>query len=278
MTATYTEIFLASCILILPFLYESSHAFRYHLKFFLYYAIVMINSIILIPVYFFKPGDVKNLLIASDFCRGITNILGLRWTLRGKENLEKEQACIVIANHQSSLDILGMFNFWRVMGKCTVIAKKELLYTGPFGLAAYLCGLIFIPRVHSERAKSIMNEAANKIKTDKVKLWVFPEGTRRNDGQIHPFKKGAFHMAISNKLPIVPVVFSRYYFLDKHHKRFDHGKVVVTALPQIETKELTMDNLEELMERVRNVMQETFNETSKEIIDGYAPLSSQKIT
>ncbi|CAG9856602.1 unnamed protein product [Phyllotreta striolata] len=278
MTATYTEIILASCILILPFLYESSHAFRYHLKFFLYYAIVMINSVILIPVYLFKPGNVKNLLIASDFCRGITNLVGLRWTLRGKEHLEKEQACIVIANHQSSLDVLGMFNFWRVMDKCTVIAKKELLYAGPFGLAAYLCGLIFIPRVQAERAKAIMNEAANKIKIDKVKLWVFPEGTRRNDGKIHPFKKGAFHMAISNNLPIVPVVFSRYYFLDKSVKRFDHGKVTVTALPQIETKDLTMDNLEELMERVRSVMQETFNETSREIIEDFAPVSSHKLT
>lgn len=57
-----------------------------------------------------------------------------------------------------------------------------------------------------------------------IKLWVFPEGTRRNTGQIHPFKKGAFHIAIASKLPILPVVFSQYYFLDKANKRFDHGK------------------------------------------------------
>ncbi|XP_028139213.2 1-acyl-sn-glycerol-3-phosphate acyltransferase alpha [Diabrotica virgifera virgifera] len=278
MTATYTEIILASCILILPFLYEASSVFRYHLKFFLYYALVMVNSVILIPVYCFMPGNVRNLLLASDFCRWITTLLGIRWVLRGKENLEKDQACIVVSNHQSSLDIMGMFQFWRVMDKCTVIAKKELLYTGPFGLAAYLCGLIFIPRVHAERAKTIMNEAAQKIKTDKVKLWVFPEGTRRNDGTIHPFKKGAFHMAITNKLPIVPVVYSRYYFLDKDIKRFDHGKVIVTALPQIDTADLTIDDLEDLMERTRALMQSAFNEASKEVIDGYIPNSSQKVT
>lgn len=60
-----------------------------------------------------------------------------------------------------------MFDIWRYMDKCTVIAKKELLYS-PFGLAAYLCGLVFIPRVQSDKAKTIMNTAIDSIKPDKV--------------------------------------------------------------------------------------------------------------
>lgn len=64
-----------------------------------------------------------------------------------------------------------MFDIWRYMDKCTVIAKKEILYTGPFGLAAYLCGLIFIPRVQSDKAKTIMNLAVEQIKPDKVRIW-----------------------------------------------------------------------------------------------------------
>lgn len=67
------------------------------------------------------------------------------------------------------LMLLGMFVIWRYMDKCTVIAKKEILYTGPFGLAAYLCGLIFIPRVQADKAKTIMNLAVEKIKPDKVR-------------------------------------------------------------------------------------------------------------
>lgn len=57
-----------------------------------------------------------------------------------------------------------------------------------------------------------------------IKLWFFPEGTRRNTGEIHPFKKGAFYVAINSQLPVLPVVFSSYYFLCKEEKRFDSGE------------------------------------------------------
>lgn len=70
---------------------------------------------------------------------------------------------------------LGMFDLWPVMGKCTVVAKRQILYVQPFGLAAYLAGLVFIDR-HITRARTKLDAAAEYIKTKKIKLWVFPEG------------------------------------------------------------------------------------------------------
>lgn len=61
-----------------------------------------------------------------------------------------------------------MFQFWHIMGKCTVVAKKELLYAGPFGPAAWLCDLVFIPRMQSDVARQVMHEAAKKAKKEKV--------------------------------------------------------------------------------------------------------------
>lgn len=187
--------------------------------------------------------------LASSLCHHISTLLGLRWELRGREHLEKNRACIIVANHQSSLDILGMFDLWPVMDKCTVVAKKEIFYAWPVGLAAWLCGLIFIDRMNSEKARSALNTATKEITNKKVKegrawivliiirflfafhrdasqikLWIFPEGTRRNTGEIHPFKKGAFHVAIRSQLPILPVVFSSYCFLSAKEKRFDSGE------------------------------------------------------
>lgn len=62
------------------------------------------------------------------------------------------------------------------MNKTTVVAKKELLYVWPFGLSAYLCGLIFIDRYATDKAKHKLNEAMKRLKRNNIKLWVFPEG------------------------------------------------------------------------------------------------------
>lgn len=163
-----------------------------------------------------------------------------------------------------------MFDFWPVMNKCTVVAKRELFFAWPFGLAAWLCGLIFINRMQTERAREQLYAAAEKIKIKKIKLWVFPEGTRRNTGQLHPFKKGAFHVAINAQLPIVPVVFSSYRtFLDDENKHFNHGKIIVTALPPIPTVGLTKNDLDGLMQDTYDVMNKEYQLVSNEIAEQF---------
>jgi lysophosphatidate acyltransferase len=160
-----------------------------------------------------------------------------------------------------------MFNIWNVMGKCTVVAKKELIYvSGPFGFCAYLCGLIFIDRYRVDRAKNRMNEAMEELKKKNIKLWIFPEGTRRNTGTIHEFKKGAFSVAISSQVPIVPVVISSYsVFLDKKEKIFNSSEVVIEALPAVSTQGLTHGDIDQLMQKCRQMMLEKYIENTKEI-------------
>ncbi|XP_020288132.1 1-acyl-sn-glycerol-3-phosphate acyltransferase alpha isoform X1 [Pseudomyrmex gracilis] len=259
------ELILVGFILVLPFLYETSRTFRYYFKFLVYYGIVMVNAALLLPAFSLRPGNVKNFLLASSLCHHVSTLLGLRWELRGREHLEKDRACIIVANHQSSLDILGMFDLWPVMDKCTVVAKKEIFYAWPMGLAAWLCGLIYIDRMNSEKARAVLNTAMEKLKDNKIKLWIFPEGTRHNTGEIHPFKKGAFHVAIRSQLPILPVVYSSYYFLSAEEKRFDAGRILVTTLPPISTEGLSTDDVEELMEKTRSAMSEVFHAANREI-------------
>lgn len=273
---SYIELCGLFVILMLPFLYETSHIFRYYFKFLIYYGLVSFNSVLLIPAFLFRPCDVRNLLWASAFCHKISNLIGLKWELRGREILEKDQACIIVANHQSSLDVLGMFDIWPVMNKCTVVAKRELFYAWPFGLAAWLAGLVFIDRVRSEKARETLNEVNRKIKKQNIKLWVFPEGTRRNTGEIHSFKKGAFHMAVDEQIPIMPVVFSSYCtFLNDKKKILNAGHVIISTLPPISTKGLTKDDIPELMEMVHKKMLETFKKTSMEVLSRYKSTKEQ---
>ncbi|KAG6463424.1 hypothetical protein O3G_MSEX013872 [Manduca sexta] len=99
-----------------------------------------------------------------------------------------------------------------------------------------------------------------------TKLWVFPEGARYNKGCLQAFKKGAFYLAIDAQIPILPVVFSQYYFLDNETKTFEPGKVVITTLPPIPTKGMTRNDLEALSEMAREQMIDVFNESSKDLV------------
>ena len=54
--------------------------------------------------------------------------------------------------------------------RCTMLAKKELLYAGTFGVAAWLCGIVFIDRMSSEKAKETMRETAFNLVKNNVSL------------------------------------------------------------------------------------------------------------
>lgn len=149
-----------------------------------------------------------------------------------------------------------------------MVAKRELFYAWPFGLAAWLCGLIFINRFQTNRSRDQLNEASKHIKANKIKLWIFPEGTRRNTGEIHSFRKGAFHVAIDAQLPILPVVFSSYRsFLDHTHKRLNSGKIIISTLPPISTEGLDKSNLDELMQRTSDLMNREYQRITNEVHD-----------
>lgn len=62
-----------------------------------------------------------------------------------------------------------------------------------------------------------------------TKIWLFPEGTRNKDyTKLQPFKKGAFNIAVAAQVPIIPVVFSPYYFINKEKYIFNKGEPPLT--------------------------------------------------
>lgn len=52
--------------------------------------------------------------------------------------------------------------------RCTMIAKKELVYAGTVGLVCWLGGIVFINRKKTTDAKSVMADAAKTMLDDQV--------------------------------------------------------------------------------------------------------------
>nr|AIN34714.1 fatty alcohol acetyltransferase [Agrotis segetum] len=161
-----------------------------------------------------------------------------------------------------------MFNIWEVVNKMAAIAKKELFYIWPFGLSAYLAGVVFIDRSNPKNAYKQLQQTSDVMVKSKTKIWLFPEGTRNKDyTRIKPFKKGAFNIAVAAQVPIIPVVFSPYYFINKEKYIFNKGHIIIQCLEPVPTKGLTMDDVPELINKVHQQMSATYKELSKEVVN-----------
>lgn len=149
------------------------------------------------------------------------------------------------------------------MKPVTFLGKRKLLYRGGgYALASWLCGMIFIDERSKGQSHVLVTEL-EKLKLRKVKLWMHPEGTRSDT--LKKFRTGAFFAAIKSQVPIVPLVISSYKnILDAEKTYFEQGEVIITALPEIPTKGLTMDDINELVATTRMMMIEVFNEISEE--------------
>lgn len=105
--------------------------------------------------------------------------------------------------------------FHRLMPKRTSIMSKKSLQFTPLGPFMTLSGAIFVDRGNNARALRSLEAASEKMRTMRISLWMFPEGTRRSAEvpDILPLKKGGFHLAIQAGIPIVPIVTENYWRL-----------------------------------------------------------------
>jgi len=263
------------------------------LKYGLYVFTVMSASIIFFPILLIHPRSARNIRTAGIILNPILSLFGLKYRIENGQVFDRVDACVIVANHQSSIDFIGMMKLWpEHIRYCTILAKKELLYALPFGLSAWLAGVEFVDRKNRERAKDKISNLTKKVQEKSLRLWVFPEGNlrknkRRADDQfieicffLHliylgtrhmsesllPFKYGAFRLAIEAQIPIVPVVFSNYqsiYNANEKNNSFywRSGTITIKCLEPIDTKGLTIENdLQQLTDNVRQRMIETFQE------------------
>uniref|UniRef100_G1P921 1-acyl-sn-glycerol-3-phosphate acyltransferase n=2 Tax=Myotis lucifugus TaxID=59463 RepID=G1P921_MYOLU len=162
------------------------------------------------------------LSIISWFVRSFKYLYGLRFDVKGRQRLWVDRPCVIVSNHQSILDMMGLMEI--LPPRCVQIAKRELLFTGPVGLIMYLGGVFFINRQRSSTAMSVMADVGELMTRENLKVWIYPEGTRNDNGDLLPFKKGAFYLAVQAQVPIVPVVYSSFSsFYNPRTKLFTSG-------------------------------------------------------
>jgi 1-acyl-sn-glycerol-3-phosphate acyltransferase len=190
-------------------------------------------------------------------------ILGYKLKTEVGPLMDKPQSCVVIANHQSNYDL---FVFGNVVPRRTVcIGKKSLKWVPLFGQLFWLAGNVLIDRGNAQKARQSMLTTTRTLQEKDTSIWVFPEGTRNFGKTLLPFKKGAFQMAITAGVPIVPVCVSTY---SQHLKlnRWHSADIQIRSLPAIPTDGLTLDDMPQLMEQCSEQMRECIEAMDRELL------------
>jgi len=252
---------LPTVLLLLVILCNVSTRFNYFFKFSYLYVAYMTLSVPIILLTFPWPRHPGNALLAAKILRWVNWPISLKFTIENEERLQVPSAAVLLVNHQSGIDLMSLVEIWPILKIAVPIAKKELMWAGPFGLASWLIGTVFVDR-SSKSSRNDMNAIGEIAKAQGTKLVVFPEGTRNGAQNLTllPFKKGAFHVALNGSLPILPVVISQYDFLDYKQQRFSPGHVSVRVLPRIETEGYTKETLDILVAETRNAMNEALRD------------------
>lgn len=129
-------------------------------------------------------------------------LVGVKIEVRGFDRLEPGRNYIFMSNHVSNLDPPVLLPV--IPGRCSVLVKKELFHVPVLGTGMKLGRLVPVDRSDREAAIESL-EAAQTVLQQGLHMVIYPEGTRSSDGQLLPFKKGPFHLAMDSGVPVVPV-------------------------------------------------------------------------
>jgi len=173
-------------------------------------------------------------------------------TVAGGQHIDAGRSHVVVANHQSHLDILVIYG-WLDMDFRWVM-KQELRRVPVLGIACEKLGHIFIDRSNRSAAIAALNRARGRI-SGGTSIFFFPEGTRSRSGKLIPFKKGAFRMAAELQMPILPVsIVGTYSISPPGTLELRPGRARLVIHPPIETAGCGLDQVPELMQRARETI------------------------
>lgn len=167
---------------------------------------------------------------------------------------------IYTINHSSTLDIITMIALG--LPHIRFVAKWELQYNPFLFIVGRLTGQIFIQRKKSEQAIRAIQKTYDRMKRNRLSIMVAPEGSRKHEGIIGPFKKGAFRMAIELRFPIVPIYFEGNNELSLGGSLLARkGTINAHIHPPINTTNWSLDTIDEHMAEVRNLYLQWANVT-----------------
>jgi len=175
----------------------------------------------------------------------------------GREHLKSPRPAVFIFNHKNNWDSFVAMRL--VATNVTGVAKKELAKDPVFRTLGAWMDVVFVDRSDTAAAVAQM-KSLEQLTRKGLSVIVAPEGTRSPTGELGPFKKGAFRLAMATGLPIVPIVVGNAEVLgDPDTTAIRPGRVAVAILNPVRVDDWTLDDLDKRIDGVRQLYLDTLD-------------------
>ena len=161
----------------------------------------------------------------------------------------------MVSNHQSWFDVFALCAHLPVGFR--FVAKKELGRIPIYGRAWEACGHVSVDRGDRDAAIESLGQASEEVKELGLTMVMFPEGTRSPTGELQPFKKGAFVLAIQLQIPLVPIaIVGSRAIMRKGGWRVSSGEVTIRVGDAISSEGLAFRDRDELLKQSHTAVAE----------------------
>jgi 1-acyl-sn-glycerol-3-phosphate acyltransferase len=226
----------------------------------LFWAFLVLSSFVMFPFAVLiwavtAPFDPRLRLLHRFTCLwgSLYTWMNPAWPVRliGREKIRDGVTYVMVANHQSLLDILVLF---RVFAHFKWVSKVENFRIPFIGWNMSLNRYIQLKR--GDRASVIrMMQECRKCLSGGNSIMMFPEGTRSPDGRLRAFKTGAFELAKAAGTPILPILVEgtadalpkRGFVLQGRHR------IRITILDEVPPESFAAESVEDLTARMREL-------------------------
>ena len=229
----------------------------------LFWIFITLSSVAMFPVALLcwaltLPFDRRKVILhrLTCFWASLYTWLNPAWRVKvvGREKIDPNETYVMVANHQSLLDIFVLFRLFRHF---KWVSKVENFRIPCIGWNMHLNGYIQLKRGDRSSVAVMLRTCRENLAAGNS-IMMFPEGTRSLTGKLRGFKTGAFDLAKDAKRPLLPIVVhgtasalpKRGVILQGRHR------IVIEVLDPITYTTFAEEEAEDLMLRVRELIGE----------------------
>lgn len=234
---------------------------------------LVLYTIISIPLFLIlfvvgKINERKKAVISQKIViylgfRPILFISGVKLTIKGQENILKNQAALYVFNHRGFFDILAGYS--TAPYPTAFVSKVEIEKVPMVSLWMKYMNCLFLDREDIRKGMQTILQGIELLKNG-TSLYIAPEGTRNTGEELLEFHEASFKLAEKSKCPIVPVALNNTdSVLEKHLPWIHKAHIIIEYCTPIYMEQMERAEKKNIGKTVRGILSEKVKANQAEV-------------